>query len=158
MGWFAALPAIGQAAIGLGAVTTVAGIQQAGAAGKYNQAVQNRNAQVAEQEAAQIEKQKEFDIARFDQQFAQLQGQTKTRVLFSGADLSGSGLRILRRNAEQAEVEKNIIDYNAKIGQARKFEEANFARIQGTMARQQARMQQLQLASSFGTSLLGAAK
>jgi hypothetical protein len=78
--------------------------------------------------------------------------------LFSGADLSGSGLRILRRNAEQAEVEKNIIDYNAKIGQARKFEEANFARIQGTMAKQQARMQQLQLASSFGTSLLGAAK
>lgn len=158
MAWFAALPAIGQAAIGLGAVTTVAGIQQAGAAGKYNQAVQNRNAQVAEQEAAQIEKQKEFDIARFDQQFIQLQGQTKTRVLFSGAELSGSGLRILRRNAEQAEVEKNIIDYNAKIGQARKFEEANFARIQGTMARQQARMQQLQLASSFGTSLLGAAK
>jgi len=158
MGWFAALPAIGQAAIGLGAVTTVAGIQQAGAAGKYNQAVQNRNAQVAEQEAAQIEKQKEFDIARFDQQFIQLQGQTKTRVLFSGAELSGSGLRILRRNAEQAEVEKNIIDYNAKIGQARKFEEANFARIQGTMARQQARMQQLQLASSFGSSLLGAAK
>jgi hypothetical protein len=41
---------------------------------------------------------------------------------FSGADLSGSGLRILRRNAEQAEVEKNIIDYNAKIGQAQKFE------------------------------------
>jgi flagellar motility protein MotE (MotC chaperone) len=158
MGFVAALPVMGQAAIGLGAISTVAGIQQAGAAGKYNQAVQNRNAQVAEQEAAQIEKQKEFDIARFDQQFVQLQGQTKTRVLFSGAELSGSGLRILRRNAEQAEVEKNIIDYNAKIGQAQKFEEANFARIQGSMARQQARMQQLQLASSFGTSLLGAAK
>jgi hypothetical protein len=46
--------------------------------GKYNQAVQNRNAQIAEQEAAQIEKQLEFDIARFDQQFEQLQGQTKT--------------------------------------------------------------------------------
>jgi hypothetical protein len=158
MAWFAALPVMGQAAIGLGAVTTVAGIKQAGAAGKFNQSVANRNAEIAEQEATQIDKQLEFDLARFDQQFAQLQGQTKTRVLFSGADLSGSGLRILRRNAEQAEVEKNIIDYNAKIGQARKFEEANFARIQGTMAKQQARMQQLQLASSFGTSLLGAAK
>jgi hypothetical protein len=158
MAWFAALPVMGQAAIGLGAVTTVAGIKQAGAAGKFNQSVANRNAEIAEQEATQIDKQLEFDLARFDQQFAQLQGQTKTRVLFSGADLSGSGLRILRRNAEQAEVEKNIIDYNAKIGQARKFEEANFARIQGSMARQQARMQQLQLASSFGTSLLGAAK
>ena len=158
MAWFAALPVLTQAAIGFGAVTTVAGIKQAGAAGKFNQSVANRNAEIAEQEATQIDKQLEFDLARFDQQFAQLQGQTKTRVLFSGADLSGSGLRILRRNAEQAEVEKNIIDYNAKIGQARKFEEANFARIQGTMAKQQARMQQLQLASSFGTSLLGAAK
>jgi len=158
MAWFAALPVLSQAAIGFGAVTTVAGIKQAGAAGKFNQSVANRNAEIAEQEATQIDKQLEFDLARFDQQFAQLQGQTKTRVLFSGADLSGSGLRILRRNAEQAEVEKNIIDYNAKIGQARKFEEANFARIQGSMARQQARMQQLQLASSFGTSLLGAAK
>ena len=158
MAWFAALPVLSQAAIGFDAVTTVAGIKQAGAAGKFNQSVANRNAEIAEQEATQIDKQLEFDLARFDQQFAQLQGQTKTRVLFSGADLSGSGLRILRRNAEQAEVEKNIIDYNAKIGQARKFEEANFARIQGSMARQQARMQQLQLASSFGTSLLGAAK
>jgi hypothetical protein len=154
MAFVAALPVLTQAAIGFGAVTTVAGIKQAGAAGKFNQSVANRNAQIAEQEAAQIEKQKEFDIAKFDQQFVQLQGQTKTRVLFSGADLSGSGLRILRRNAEQAEVEKNIIDYNAKIGQAQKFEEANFARIQGSMARQQARMQQIQIASAFGSSLL----
>jgi hypothetical protein len=146
MGQVAAMVAVG--------ATAVAGIKQAGAIGKFNQSVANRNAQIAEQEAAQIEKQKEFDIAKFDQQFVQLQGQTKTRVLFSGADLSGSGLRILRRNAEQAEVEKNVIDYNAKIGQAQKFEEANFARIQGSMARQQARMQQIQIASAFGSSLL----
>tara|TARA_R110000823_G_scaffold230853_1_gene357659 strand:+ start:211 stop:687 length:477 start_codon:yes stop_codon:yes gene_type:complete len=158
MAWFAALPVMGQVAVGASAITTVAGVQQAGAAGKYNQAIQNRNATIAEQEAAQIEKQKEFDIARFDQQFSQLQGQTTTRVLFSGAELSGSGLRILRRNAEQAEIEKNIIDYNAKIGQARKFEEANFSRIQGQIAVQQARSQQLQLASSFGSSLLGASR
>jgi hypothetical protein len=40
MAWFAALPVLGQAAIGLGAVTTVAGIKQAGAAiGKFNQSV-----------------------------------------------------------------------------------------------------------------------
>jgi hypothetical protein len=128
--------------------------QQQGAAGKYNQAVQNRNAQIAEQEAAQLEKQLEFDLARFDQQFQQLQGQTKTAILKSGADLSGSGLRILRRNAEQAEVEKDIMDYNAKIGQARKFEEANFSRIQGNIARQQARIAQLQTITQTGTSLL----
>lgn len=129
-------------------------IQQQGAAGKYNQAVQNRNAQVAEQEAAQIEKQLELDLARFDQQFQQLQGQATTSIIKSGAELSGSGLRVMRYNAEQAELEKDIMEYNAKIGQARKFEEANFARIQGQMARQQARMAQLQTITQTGTSLL----
>jgi hypothetical protein len=128
--------------------------QQQGAAGKYNQAVQNRNALVAEQEAAQIEKQLELDLARFDQQFQQLQGQTKTAILKSGAELSGSGLRVMRYNAEQAELEKDILEYNAKIGQARKFEEANFARIQGEFARQQARMAQIGTAFQTGTSLL----
>ena len=129
-------------------------IQQQGAAGKYNQAVQNRNALVAEQEAAQIEKQLELDLARFDQQFQQLQGETKTAILKSGAELSGSGLKILRANAEQAELEKDILEYNAKIGQARKFEEANFARIQGQFARQEARMAQIGTAFQTGTSLL----
>ena len=129
-------------------------IQQQGAAGKYNQAVQNRNAQVAEQEAAQIEKQLELDLARFDQQFQQLQGQATTSIIKSGAELSGSGLRVMRYNAEQAELEKDIMEYNAKIGQARKFEEANFARIQGQMVRQQSRMAQLQTITQTGTSLL----
>jgi hypothetical protein len=136
--------------IGLGA----AQYKQQGAAGKYNQAVQNRNAQIAEQEAAQIEKQLEFDLARFDQQFQQLEGQTKVAIAKSGADISGTGLRILRSNAQQAEIEKNIMDYNAKIGQAKKFEEANFSRIQGNVARQQAKIAQLNTLTQTGTSLL----
>jgi hypothetical protein len=136
------------------AVTAVAAAQQASAAGRYNQAVANRNATIKEQEAEQIEKQKEFDIAKFDQQFTQLQGQTKTRILFSGAELSGSGLRILRQNAEQAEIEKDIIEYNANINKARKFEEANFARMQGVVARNQARSAEFGYYAQAGTSLL----
>jgi len=132
----------------------VAQYQQQGAAGKYNQSIQNRNAQIAEQEAAQIDKQLEFDLGRFDQKFSQLQGQTVTRVLKTGADLSGSGSRILRANAQQAELEKNIMEYNAKIGQARKFEEANFSRIQGQVARQTAKTAQMSTLFSTGTSLL----
>jgi hypothetical protein len=136
------------------AVTAVAAAQQASAAGRYNQAVANRNAAIKEQEAEQIEKQKEFDIVKFDQQFTQLQGQTKTRILFSGAELSGSGLRILRQNAEQAEIEKDIIEYNANINKARKFEEANFARMQGVVARNQARSAEFGYYAQAGTSLL----
>ncbi len=143
MGWQAAV-------VGLG----VAQFQQQGAAGKYNQAVQNRNAKIAEQEAEQIDKQLQTDLVRFDKQFQKLQGQTTTSIIKSGAELSGSGLRVMRYNAEQAELEKDIMEYNAKIGQARKFEEANFARIQGQMARQQSRMAQLQTITQTGTSLL----
>jgi len=86
--------------------TAVIAGRQASAAGKYNQAVQNRNAQVAQQEAERLEQQKEFDIARFDQQFTQLQGETKTAILTSGVELSGSGLNIMKYNAQQAEIEK----------------------------------------------------
>jgi len=58
----------------------------------------------------------------------------------SGVERSGSGLRALRYNAEQAEIEKTLWITMLKIGQSRKFEEANFARIQGNIAKQQARM------------------
>lgn len=130
MGWQTAV---------VSAVTSVAAAKQASALGKYNQSIQERNAQVAEQQAEAIERQNEFDIARFDQQFAQLQSQTKVAALKSGVALEGTALKILRSNAEQAEVEKDIIEYNSKIGQARAFEQANFARMQGSLARQQGR-------------------
>jgi tetrahydromethanopterin S-methyltransferase subunit H len=136
------------------AAVSVAAAKQASAAGKYNQAVQNRNAKVAEQEAQIIEDKKNLDIARFDQEFIKLQGETKTAVLKSGAELSGSGLRILRNNAKQAELEKGIIEYNAKIGKARAFEQANFARMQGVVARNEARAAELGYYSQAGQSLL----
>lgn len=136
-------------------VFDIAAAQQAKAIGKFNQSVQNRNAQIAEQEGEQIEKRlEEFDIPKFEQQFAQLQGETKTKILKSGADLSGSGLRILRRNAEQAEVEKNVMTYDAQIGKARKFEEANFARMQGSLARMQAKQAEIGYYAKAGESLM----
>ena len=129
------------------------------AAGKYNQQVYNRNAQIAEQEAQQIEQQTEFDLQRFDQKFNQLQGETTTRILTSGADLSGSGLRILHNNETQAQLERNTINYNSKIAQQSKFNEANFARIQGGIARQQGKAAAIgtlaSAAFSFGQSKPG---
>jgi len=136
------------------AIASVAAAQQASAAGRYNQAVQERNAKVKEQEAEQAEKQLDFDLARFDQQFVKLQGETKTAVLTSGAELSGSGLRILQYNAEQAEIEKNILDYNSKVAQSQKMEEANFARMRGQIARNEARAAQIGYYAQAGQSLM----
>ena len=136
------------------AVTSIAAAQQASATGKYNQAVQERNATVSEQEAERLEQQNEFDLARFDQQFSQLQGETKTAILTSGAELSGSGLRVMRSNAEQAEIEKDILDYNSKVAQSQKIEQANFARIQGTIARREGKIAQLGYYAKAGESLM----
>ena len=141
MGWVAPL-------------ANIAAAKQAGAMGKYNQSVQERNATIAEQEAQRLEQQNEFDIARFDQQFTQLQGETKTAILFSGAELSGSGLRIMRYNAEQAEIEKDILTYNSKVAQSQKLEEANFARMKGQVARMEAKQAQLGYYAAAGQSLM----
>ena len=143
-------PVLPYVAVGLGVKQAI----DQNAAGKYNQSIQNRNAELADQEAVQIEKQAEFDLQRFDQNFKQLQGQTTTRITKTGADLSGTGLRVLRANVEQGEIEKNIMEYNSKVGQAKKMEEANFYRIQGQIARQQAKSAQLSTLFSTGTSLL----
>jgi len=128
--------------------------QQQGAIGKYNKGVNDRNAFIAEQEAAAIEKQTEFNLAKFDKQFSQLQAQTKVATLKSGATLSGTALNNLRYNAEQSKIQKNIIEYNSKVAANKKIEEANFARIKGNIAMQQTRLAQLQTFTSTGTSLL----
>tara|TARA_R110000868_G_scaffold105881_1_gene290722 strand:+ start:37 stop:474 length:438 start_codon:yes stop_codon:yes gene_type:complete len=138
----------------ISAVASIAAASQASAAGKYNQAVQERNARVAEQEAEQMEKQKEFDLVRFDQQFSQLQGETKTAILTSGVELSGSGLNVMRYNAQQAEIEKDILDYNSKVAQSQKMEEANFARMRGQIARNEAKAAQIGYYAQAGQSLM----
>jgi hypothetical protein len=144
-------PALPYIAVGMGVMQA----QQQNAAGKYNQSIQNRNAQLADQEAQQIEKQKEFDLQRFDQNIQQLEGQTITRIAKTGADFSGTGLRILRNNAEQAEVEKNVITYNSKVAAAQRREAGNMFRIQGQFARQAGRTAAISTLVSAGTTFAG---
>jgi len=138
------------------AATSVVAAKQASANGKFNQSVANRNALIKEQEAEAIESKKELDLAKFDKQFQVLEGEVITKISTSGAELSGSGMRVMRYNAEQAELEKDMIAYNAEINKSRKFEEANFARIQGDIAKQNAKMTELSYYSKAGESLLKA--
>ena len=135
-------------------VFDIAAAKQVGALGKYNQSVQNRNALVKEQEAEAIKKQTEFDIAKFDQQFTQLQGQTKVATYKSGVTLEGTALNVLRYNTQQAEIQKSVMDYNSQVAQSQKMEDANFARIQGTIARREAKIAQLGYYAKAGSSLL----
>jgi len=160
MGWIAAAaPAITTAAttaapyVAIG--STALGVVQAGKIGAYNEAVLNRKAAVLEQEGELIAKQTEFDLAQFDKQFRKLEGKTKVALAKSGAVIGeGAGRRIEINNLREAEIERNNIKYNSQIAQAKKFEEAAFARINANVAKEQARFEQIRLGTQLGTSLL----
>ena len=135
-------------------VFDITAAQQASAMGKFNQAVYNRNAQIKEQEAKAIAQQTEFDIARFDQNYQKLVGSTNVAAAKSGVERSGTFFNVQRYNAEQAEIQKDVIEYNSQVAKAQKIEEANFARISGQIKRQEARIAQLGYYSRAGESLL----
>jgi len=131
------------------------GMQQAGAIGKFNQSVDNRNALVKEQEKTILDDKLNIDLAKFYKAFEKLEGSTNVALAKSGVDLSsGTASNIKLSNLYERELETQMMKYNTEIGKARKDEEANFARIKGQMARMSSRMEQFRIASSVGSSLL----
>jgi len=137
------------------AATSAMQYQAQGKIGKFNQAVNERNAKVLEGQALQIEQKAEFDVAQFNKKFQKLEGTTKVALAKSGVVMdSGSAYNIELSNAFEAELQKQLIEYNAKVASANKMEEANFARISGQMARNQAKLAQISTIASAGSSLL----
>ena len=127
-----------------------------GAAGKYNQSVANRNAAVLEGQAAQIEQKAEFDVAQFQKQFRKLEGETTVALAKSGVELgTGSAYNIELSNAYEAKLQENLIKYNSQVAANNKMEEANFARISGTIARNEAKMAQIGTIAQTGSLLYG---
>jgi hypothetical protein len=134
--------------------TSLIAARQASAIGSFNQAVAERNATIAEQEAEAQKKLTTYNLNKFNQSFEKLQSRTRVGLLKSGVELSGTALKILQSNAEQAELQRNVIEYNGQVAEAKKLEEATFARISGTLARRQANLAALGYISQAGTSLL----
>ena len=153
MGWIA--PAAPYIVGGLGVMQ----YQAQGKIGKYNQSVNERNAKVLEGQADQLEQKAEFDIAQFAKTFKKIEGETTVALAKSGVQVgSGSSYYIELSNAIEAELQKNLIDYNSQVAVANKMEEANFARISGTIARNEARLAQISTVAQTGTSLLAMRK
>jgi hypothetical protein len=126
---------------------------------KYNQSVQNRNALVLEGQADQIEAKAEFDIAQFQKDFKKMEGETTVALAKSGVELgTGSAYNIELSNAYEAKLQENLIKYNSQVAVNNKMEEANFARIRGTMARNEAKMAQINTVASTGSLLYGMKK
>ncbi len=98
----------------------------------------------------------QFVIDEINRQAAQAQNRLGARAVMSGA--FGGG----REGVAQAELERDMIAYNAQVNKSRAYEEANFARMQGQIARQEGRAAAIgyygQAASAlapYGKSLLG---
>ena len=144
MGWQAAV---------VGALGA-AQIQQQGAYGKFNQSVQNRNAQVKEQKAEILDSKLTLDLATFNKELEKLEGQTIVQTAKSGVTQGGTAARIRLANLHEAELTREKMKYDTEIGKSRAFEEANFARIKGDIARQESKIAQLRTVSETGTSLL----
>jgi len=137
--------------IGMG----VAQYNAQGKIGKYNQGVNIRNAAVLNNQAIQLEQKAEFDIAQFNKSFKKIEGSTKVATAKSGAVVdSGSAYYVALSNAYEAQLQRNLIRYNAKIAADNKREEATFAIIKGQIARNQASLAQLQTIATTGSSLL----
>jgi len=139
------------AAVGaIGAVTA----SQQNAYGKFNESVKNRNALVKEQKAEIIENKLELDLATFNKKFEELEGNVIVQTAKSGVTEGGTAQRIKMANLNNAELEREKMKYDAEIGKARAFEEANFARIEGSIARQESKIAALRTLTGAGTSLL----
>lgn len=150
----AAAPALTTAAPFITAGTSLIAARQASAIGAFNQGVAMRNASIALQEATAQKKLTTYNLNKFNQSFEKLQSRTRVGLLKSGVELSGTALKILQSNAEQAELQRNVIEYNGQVAEAKKLEEAAFATISGTLARRQANLAALGYISQAGTSLL----
>jgi hypothetical protein len=145
----AALPILPYVSAGLSIVQAT----QQNAIGKYNQSIQNRNAQIADQEAGAIDKQTEYKLGQFNKDYERFVGRTTVSTAKAGVQQgSGTSLRIQMANAKEAELQRDLIEYDGGVAKARKFEEGNFYRIQGDMARQTGRM------AAMGTLFQGASR
>ena len=128
--------------------------QAQGKIGKFNESVNNRNAQVLEGQATQIEQKAEFDIAQFRKDYYRMTGETTVALAKAGVEIgTGSSYNIELSNAYEAKLQENIIKYNSEVAAANKMEEANFARISGVMARNNAKMAQIGTIAQTSSSL-----
>ena len=139
----------------ISAASSVMQFTQQGAIGKYNQAANNRAATVLEGQADQIEQKAEFDIAQFNKTYLKVKGETTVALAKSGVQVgTGSAYNIALSNALEKKLQENLIKYNSQVAAANKREEASFARIKGSIARQESKLAQIGTIASAGTTLL----
>lgn len=124
----------------------------------YNAKVNERNAQVAEQDAEQLVLMEEVEIGRFRREFDNLQAATSQSFRFNGwmAD-TGTPLKVALANAQEADEEVAIRRYNAKVGKAELKEKGTQERMSANLNRMYGRAAMRAAYFKAGSSLLSGA-
>ena len=135
-------------AAAVGTAVTAYGQYQAGQAQEralnYQAAVQERNAQIARQNA-------EYDAQRQSARLRRAIGSQRAAVLASGIQMEGTALELQQDTVQQAEMDRLAILYGGEINYQNARSEAELSRMQGKAAGQAG------ATAAFGTILGGAA-
>jgi hypothetical protein len=142
----AAMSSIALATIAVGTAVTAYGQYQAGQAQEralnYQAAVQERNAQIARQNA-------EYDAQRQSARLRRAIGSQRAAVLASGIQMEGTALELQQDTVQQAEMDRLAILYGGEINYQNARSEAELSRMQGKAAGQAG------TTAAFGTVLGG---
>jgi hypothetical protein len=136
------------AAMAAGTAVTAYGQYQQGQAQEralnYQAAVQERNAQIAKQNA-------DYDAQRQSARLRRAIGSQRAAVLASGIQMEGTALELQQDTVQQAEMDRLAILYGGEINYQNARSEAELSRMQGKAAGQAG------TTAAFGTLLGGAA-
>ena len=129
--------------------------RQEQAAYNFNADVNERNADVSDQEAEQLVRNEEQNIADFREDFSDLQDATAQAYRYNGWIAStGTPLKVLLANAQEADEEIAARRYNAKVGKQQKEESALQQRMQANLNNLYASAARKSSFISAGSSLL----
>jgi hypothetical protein len=140
------------------AVSAIGAMQEGRAranAYNYNAQINERNAEIAEQEGEQIIAQNEVELLRFRRQFDDLNAATQQAFRYNGwIASSGTALKVAMANAAEADEEIAASRYNAKVGKQQKGESALQQRMQANLNQMYASAARTSGFMKAGSSLL----
>jgi len=129
--------------------------KQEQAAYNYNTDINERNADVSEQQGEQLVFQEEQNIVDFRKQFDDLQAATSQAFRYNGWIASeGTPLKVALANAQEADEEIATRRYNAKVGRAELNEQATQERMQGQLNRMYGRAANIRGKARAAASLI----
>lgn len=129
--------------------------KQEQAAYNYNTDINERNADVAEQQGEQLVFQEEQNIVDFRKQFDDLQAATSQAFRYNGWIASeGTPLKVALANAQEADEEIATRRYNAKVGRAELNQQATQERMQGQLNRMYGRAANIRGKARAAASLI----